>query len=403
MKERGEAKKRSDQIQFESYLIEEARRDALVKPSMTRLIGNRVKLALMQCIMECKDKAITSTGDMCDLFMTGAPVVNKRNASVLLRMVQLMYTRPDPSDGKHSCFQILSENLLDFVRLSDHDSSLRMIEWKWSIRCLDVLSRCKTTATLGSQNLIHALATFNQEQNNIYCFGNIAIWNIIMRWQGQKLVRESKLTGTEAKIGLEDFLASRRLQLKDQSRQVLNEIELPQGQCDEEQGEEGNHLVGHDEGGQLEEGHDELVHPEGPTAKLWPANKPSPRWDDELKLEFLRRYMMNAPDPLRRSPPKFPKGKSAYKSNLIAMEQAKVEVTMSGGQENFLLFSLVSSWDTLAQYLQFKGLEGQKNLPAPQSGLLALMDLWLEEQEDMSMQKLRENADNLVEFARQAY
>ena len=76
---------------------------------------------------------------------------------------------------------------------------------------------------------------------------------------------------------------------------------------------------------------------------------------------------------------------------------------MSGGQENFLLFSLVSSWDTLAQYLQFKGLEGQKNLPAPQSGLLALMDLWLEEQEDMSMQKLRENADNLVEFARQAY
>ena len=88
LKERGEAKKRSDQIQFESYLIEEARRDALVKPSMTRLIGNRVKLALMQCIMECKDKAITSTGDMCDLFMTGAPVVNKRNASVLLRMVQ---------------------------------------------------------------------------------------------------------------------------------------------------------------------------------------------------------------------------------------------------------------------------------------------------------------------------
>ena len=391
---------RSAQIQFESYLKEEARRDALIKPSMTRLIGNRVKLALVQCIIECKDKAITSTGDMCDLFMTGAPVVNKKNASVLLRMVQLMYTRPEPSDGDHSCFQILSENLLDFVRLSDHNSSLRMNEWKWSIRCLDVLARCKTTASLGSQNLIYTLATFNQEQDNKYCFGNIAIWNMIVRWQGQKKVRESKLTGTDAKIGLEDFLASRRLQLKDQSRRAVNEIELPH---DEEQTEGGIDLVGRDEVGQVGGGGGELVHPEVRTAKLWPAHKPSPRWDKELKLEFLRQYVINAPDPLKRSPPLYPKGKSTYKSNLIAMEQAMVEVTMSGEEESFLLFSLVSSWDTLAQYLQFKGLEGQKKLPAPQSGLLALVDLWLEDQQDRSIKNLRENADQLVEFARHYY
>ena len=393
--------KRSNQIKFDNYLLEEARRDAQIKPTLTRLIGNRVKLALVQGIMHCKDRAITSKGDMCDLFMTGIPVVNKKNASILLRMVQLMYTRPDLRDGDLSCFQILSENLLEFVGLSDPVSSLRMIEWKWSIRCLDVLSRLQTTATLGSQNLINALAVFNEEQENSYCFGNIAIWNLVVRWQGQKKVRESKLVGTEAKIGLEDFLASRRVQLRDQPRQVVHEIQLPQGQRDEGQAEGVDHLVGHDELDQFEGKNVELVHNEERTSKLWPAHKPSPRWDDELKLEFLKQYMINAPDPLKRSPPQFSKGKSAYKSNLLAMEQAMVEVTMSG--ENFLLFSLVSSWDTLAQFLQFKGLEGQKKLPAPQSGLLALVDLWIEEQADRSMQNLREKADQLVEFARHYY
>jgi hypothetical protein len=75
------------------------------------------------------------------------------------------------------------------------------------------------------------------------------------------------------------------------------------------------------------------------------------------------------------------------------------------GEEKVKLSSLVNEKngsDLLAQILaglNKKGLPKMKDLPAGQGGLVNCLDEWLDGQQNKSVEFVRANADNIVEFA----
>ena len=117
-----------------------------------------------------------------------------------------------------------------------------------------------------------------------------------------------------------------------------------------------------------------------------------------MKLYFIEQFILSAEDPSMRS--STAQGKAAHKYNLTPMMNS-VGVIVSGHTGRFLLSTLVASEDTLAQFLQVRGLRKQmKKFVPPKSGLLGLVDMWLETQEDHSNEALRANVKKLIIYAK---
>ena len=93
-----------------------------------------------------------------------------------------------------------------------------------------------------------------------------------------------------------------------------------------------------------------------------------------MKLYFIEQFILSAEDPSMRSPTA--QGKAAHRYNLTPMMNS-VGVIVSGHTGRFLLSTAVAAEDSLAQFLQSRGLSKLiKKFKPPLSGLLNLVDMW---------------------------
>ena len=367
--------RKTEQDMLERFLEQERQIDEKVESNLQRFVTNRIKLATVEAIIYCTNKPITNKGELCDIFMTGQYVRRKSCTSILIRMIHLI-----PPDV--ACIRILRESLLKFVELNEGVTDLRLLEWRWSFRLTQCLHKMSKTHSLGSQNLLHTLAMFNKEKMNKYCFNNLTIFNLVSQWQAKEYVREARLIGENSMVSIDDFLAAKRVEVI--TGNAVRAMEAPKELESHAQHAAPQYL--------LESCDQEQQF------KKWPAHTSSPVFDDDMKLDFLEQFILAAEDPSLRS--KTPKGKAIHNFNLTPMMNS-VGVIVSGHSGRFLLSTLVAGEDTLAQYLQMKGLSRQmKKWSPPKSGLLGLVDMWLETQEDQSNEALRANVGELIEFAK---
>ena len=361
---------------FDKFLEQERQIDEKVVSSLQRFVTNRIKLALIEAIIFCTNKAITNKGELCDIFMTGQNVRKKSCTSILIRMIHLV-------PPEIPCIKVLRESLLKFVELNEVVGDLRLLEWRWSCRLTSCLHKMSVTKSLGSQNLLHTLALFNKEKMNKYCFNNLTIVHLVTKWQASEYVREASQRGDDSMVSVAEFLAAKRDEIitgKEVTAAVVPAVPVPKSIP---------HLIP-----QFLPQPDDQEH----QFKLWPAHTSSPNFDDNMKLDFLEQFILSAEDPSIRS--KKAKGKAAHNYNLTPMMNS-VGVIVSGHTGRFLLSTLVASEDTLAQFLQVRGLRKQmKKFVPPKSGLLGLVDMWLETQEDHSNEALRANVKKLIIYAK---
>ena len=184
------------------FLEREAIRDAAVKPSLKRLITNKEKVALVQCIIKCKDLKITKHGDMLDLFLSGMNVVNKSCGKALLRMLFML----DPS---LQCVKVLKDSLVTFAELSPPTEDRRQLEWEWVRKLLMVINHLSRSTTIDSQNLIYNLTMLKETQptGKEYFMGNPLIHHLVNTMEACIMARKASLTGEKHVIDSKEFLA----------------------------------------------------------------------------------------------------------------------------------------------------------------------------------------------------
>ena len=87
---------KADEATSLKFLEREAKKDAEVKPTLDRILGNRDKVALVQAMVATKDLLITrhKNGNMVDIFLSGVYVLNKTCARALLRMLYMLPMLP---------------------------------------------------------------------------------------------------------------------------------------------------------------------------------------------------------------------------------------------------------------------------------------------------------------------
>jgi hypothetical protein len=383
--------KNEDRMNLKEYLEADAKRDAAVQPTLLRFLRNTEKAALVEAIILSSSYHVSSQGKLVDIFLTGKNVINKKNASVILRMIHVL-----PKDI--SSIKVLRDSLLLYAHMSE-SQDLRKLEWDWTWKLLKCLHNLMSATGLESKNLLHTLAMYNKDHNNKYILGNPNVFTMVTNWQAQEMVREASRNKTGDQACMQQFLAEKRSAYL-ASYQTGAQPE--QGAVDEHDAEQG--AVGEHEADELEQVRIEqevMV----PGYKLFPAHTASPPWLDPLKLELLREYIKGAPEPLSRS--SFPTGKAAHLNNLRAMRKAGVGIMIPGDTEKTMLFSLVSAKsgeDTLAQFLQGvrgKGFSGQRNKPPGQGGLVNCIDEWLQGQEDKSVEHIRASVEEILHHAAQ--
>ena len=383
-----------DTISLQQFLEEDARRDAAVTPTLLRLLRNTEKVALVEAIILSSEYHISSQGKLVDIFLTGKNVIRKKNACILLRMIHVL-----PPDIP--CIKILRDSLLLYVHMSECQD-LRQLEWSWSWKLLKCLHNLKTATGVESKNLLHTLAVFNKEHNNKYDLGNASVFKLVIDWQAAEMVREAKRTKSGNPVNIQEFLAEKTAEYL-AMHQAREHAE--QARAQPEEGAVQDQVV--ERRADADEPEQDMIEEQAmvPKYKIFPAHTPSPPWLDPLKLELLREYIMEAPEPLSRS--SFPTGKAAHLPNLKAMREAGVGIMIPGDTEKTMLFSLVSDKsgeDTLAQRLQGvrgKGFSGQRDKPPGQGGLVNIIDEWLQGQADKSVEHIRASVDEILNHAAQ--
>jgi hypothetical protein len=370
------------------YLEEEKKRDAAVKPTLLSFVTNPVKVALVEAIIFSSDFYITSQGKLVDIFLTERPVIRKHNLSILLRMIHLM-------DPDIPCIKTLRESLLLYVQLSDVSEELRQIEWRFAWRLLKSLNTLGAQATgVECKNLLNVLANFNNDKGNKYTLGNGNIFNLVTNWQAQTMVREGRLAKSGPSVGVKQYLEERRKAFlaNQQAEAADQDVGEPEAEAADLDLVEPEFL-------QVEE---PALHP---GYKLYPAHQPNPIWDNSMKKELLMEYMVGAPDPTARSDTKT--GKAKHFTNIKFMLETGVGITVTGNNEKTLLSSMVKGEDTLAQFLQGvrgKGFTGQSGKPPGKGGLVHCIDEWLLENGlEVSVENIRNNADNILQYATSNY
>ena len=356
--------------QLVEYLKAEETRDAARVPSFQKLLGNREKVAMFQMVIDHnKNRFITNTdATTADVFLRGGNLVKIVNKKITIRMILL-------SEPNKKYAIVLRESLFKWVELSKEED-LRKLEWSFVSKLVNVLMKMGVARGVGSKNLLHLLTLFNQQHGNKYFLDNPSIFNEVGMWQAQNIVRYNMLTEDQAIVEVRNYMQeARKNLLESQSKGDIEDI------CEQEDAPRAPAL----------ETQQEVVRKEDVYCpKQLPAGKKF-LLDDQFKLKFLRKYILHAPDLFVRASSRT--GKADYLRNLRAMEEKRVGIKLDG--ETYLLSS-VAVMDTLAQYLSFKGFSKQP----PMEGLLKVLDEWLREQEDKTLNSIRANIGSFILYAK---
>ena len=125
------------------------------------------------------------------------------------------------------------------------------------------------------------------------------------------------------------------------------------------------------------------------------------QFTDVMKLELLRVWIVKTENALIRASTS--SGKAPFiKQRLPLLEEG---VGIMVGVEKFRLISLAKA-DSLAQILQGigkKGLSGQKMKPPGMGGLVHIIDEWLADKEDKSLEFVRSSCEEILDYARTSY
>ena len=400
------AKAQVEKLALEKYFRAEEMTLVRVKPTLRRMITPQVRKALVDSLIACRGRKITSRGDMTDIFLTGDPVMSYRCCKYLLRMIFML-----PPDL--ACVGILKENLLTFAQLSEETSSMRQLEWDWAWKLLNVIKILKTTQSCESAALIYSMARLNKtawEEGDVlgYVFGNLNMRTSIMLMLSQEKAREDALNPSR-----ETPRKERAEFMRDWNEQTLAHIlrkERLEGETEGnehgQRGEEPEVVHGEEQG--VEEPEDVAGEEPGPSlhtpAKQWDSGTARRmEWNDRMKIELLRVWIQKTANPMVRADR--PKGKSEYKTQMRPLLQEGVGILV--GDERLKLSSFVSDIDTLAQMLQGtakgKGLSGQRGKDIGKCGLVSIIDEFLENKEDKSVNFVRAHCQDILDFAKDHY
>ena len=145
----------------------------------TLQFSNHVKIALLDSIQTAgmggdfgRPLNLTKHGNALDIFLTDQPLVNRRNAKILLKLLTIVPPR-------HWSMEILQDSLCKYAALeSDTSQSSRQISWKWAYHMLELLRKFRNERTLSSPTMMYIIGTTMVEKGSSkYCLGNKAIAN----------------------------------------------------------------------------------------------------------------------------------------------------------------------------------------------------------------------------------
>ena len=416
-----------NQQQLDDIINMEQRKESLFVPTINKMISNSVRVACVKAISEGHSQHITNQGHTMDIFFTRNPIYNRACASILLRLITIM-PQMNPS------IVMMQNSLVTYAGLVRESAlSIREIEWKWSFRMLDVLKKLKRIPHLESPSLKIIFGKNIKEHGFKYVCGNSAIMNQLSFWRAAEEERRGKATACHDMTSVKDYLSQQRtLAMRELIKQPEQE-EQPQ----QHHNKDVPHLPhtfldesseGEDDQGEDDPGEDNQVVViteqvvgykadcaiavdvgEDPT-KIYPTGTPVKvskvtvkGWSDHMKLELLREYIRKAENPLERAPTVG--GKAVYKKQLKVMLKNGDGILLEGETVKTKLSSLVSNTngsDTLAQFLigaGKKGLAGQRGMPFGQGGLVNIIDEWMAEQGERSVD-IRQEVDKIVTFAK---
>ena len=400
------------------FLGREARKDAAVKPTLARAIGNKEKVALIQSIIAAKDLMITTThgnSNMLDIFLSGVSTLNKPCARALLRMLYML-----PSEMP--CIKILRQNLLAFAELSPATENLRQLEWTWAWKLLMILHNLGKTTTISSQNIIYNLTMLKKDTGKEYYLGNTLIHHLVTSMESSSLAM-AELTARSL-AAMERRAAIQVAPVQDNPEvalpeagavqggvQAAQQVDAPDAWDDEDEGAGAliSTLPGRAAGYVFVEdasgGRTITAGKVGTPVKILQGK--SKAWTDDMKLQLLELYCLHAPDPLTRAATE--SGKAAHKSNLKKMAKHQVYMEDASGErckyylENFDV-------DNLANIMQKFGLKNQPKFAKGKGkpcGLVHLLDEYLEDKDlvddGSKVEFIRGSAGAIVAWAKDKY
>ena len=378
----------ADKEYREKYFEMEETMLVRVQPTLRRLITPNVRKAVVDCLIECKNRYITSKGNMVDCFMKGDNVHSRRCAKLLLRMIFML---PE----ELACVKHIKENMLVFAKLSEEESNIRKLEWDYTWKLLNLIKNIKDRGSIESAALIYSLAKLNKaawEEGNFlgYSFGNANLRLSIELMLSQQQSKKSELLADASKhTSKEAFMLARREKtaayLKKRKEERDAELDEPLEDVpleDVPREDVTLEVAGKDQG------------------KVW-DRLGRVTWTDVMKIELLRLWISKVPNPMVRSTTL--SGKGPFKNQLKPLLQNGVTMLVDG--ENYIL-STMSEADTLAQFLQGvqkKGLSKQKAKAAGTGGLVHIIDEWLEGKDDRSIDYVRSSCEEIINYARETY
>ena len=393
-----------DKQNMEKFFRAEEVRLVRVKPTLRRMITPQVRKALVDCLIASRHRQISSKGNLVDRFMRGDAVWNRDCAKMLLRMLFLL-----PQDLP--CVKVVQENLIAFAELSQKEDSMRKLEWEYVWKLLEIIRSIKKSPSGASvsSSLLYSLSQLNKAawmEGDLlgYSFGNHNLWTSIQLMLSQQEARESQLQVAAPAKDARHFLAERKAK-------TLAYIELRRGASQDGQAAEPSQeeadLAGASQAGPAAEPtepmqalHTPAKQWEGTGKRLW-------KWNDEMKIELLRIWIQKTDDPMVRASKAT--GKSVYMKQIRPLLKQGVGIQI--GDEKFILSTLLSETngeDTLAQILQGvhkgKGLSGQRDRPIGRSGLVHIIDEWLDETGgEKSKEYVKAHCKDILAFARARY
>ena len=132
------------------------------KPSLDKFLSVEMKINGILAIEEGHGFQVTSLGSTLDIFFTDRPVVNKKCASVFLRLICML--NPDVH-----CTKVLHDSLVLYAGLhAGQDINLRNIEWKWAFKFLESIHWLQRTPHISLKSLMFIFSRILKEHGNKY-------------------------------------------------------------------------------------------------------------------------------------------------------------------------------------------------------------------------------------------
>ena len=180
--------KEMDGIRLKRWIDGEQKKDDNVIPTAEGTITNRVRLAVLHLIARVSEDNIyiTKKGSPLEVFLSGAPVVNCTNVSILSRTFY-------KASSEWDCTQVLEENLLLYARLmAGKRLTPRELEVKWIYKLLDCLDNLRRRRHVANTPVLNFFVELSHKYGKQYCLKNSALENQVDHWERRSNARKEQ-------------------------------------------------------------------------------------------------------------------------------------------------------------------------------------------------------------------